>query len=541
MDIAVVQIIEGKNFPLEGFLSLQVIWGSEDVNLDEVSSSKCMDIKQEAAFRITEDDERLKEPENALLHCHYISSAGIKSKLGVIGISLERFKTSRKWYAVISNMDLEQRIDQPSILVGTFFESCKEECIPSTPKFITPPNKSEILKPILINDEYFCIGDPTLATAEYGFYTLSITVSFAENLLHLFPSISLWPPENTSFQFRFSLFGNSIHLQPFSDLRNPVSIGERATVKIRTSVSNLLDFFNFGMVDLRIYLCCEEIVIAEMKLPIRDCIKNGKLETHILKKLDLEPLNISGIYTLKPLLEGVEEYNHKSSVKPRMGVVFLLSSIAHQTCEIPASDPPNLQIPSLKSSQSIKPTRDELSGFDQKKQDEILYATVLELEIWKEEQKMIQQQKLQQSSHSHLELLNDEYRRQVSKNEANFQTRIQRVEELEQQLESAIESIHRREQHLIREKESITRIRSQIHKEKTELATEVDRITLRLKAEYQCKIDAERRRHNLISNEIRQKYKTALNDIAEYRQRILELEQELERVKGNERPKAKFL
>merc|ERR1712137_1202747 len=158
-----------------------------------------MDIKQEAAFRITEDDERLKEPENALLHCHYISSAGIKSKLGVIGISLERFKTSRKWYAVISNMDLEQRIDQPSILVGTFFESCKEECIPSTPKFITPPNKSEILKPILINDEYFCIGDPTLATAEYGFYTLSITVSFAENLLHLFPSISLWPPENTSF------------------------------------------------------------------------------------------------------------------------------------------------------------------------------------------------------------------------------------------------------------------------------------------------------------------------------------------------------
>lgn len=88
----------GKNFPLEGFLSLQVIWGSEDVNLDEVSSSKCMDIKQEAAFRITEDDERLKEPENALLHCHYISSAGIKSKLGVIGISLKRFKTSRKVY-----------------------------------------------------------------------------------------------------------------------------------------------------------------------------------------------------------------------------------------------------------------------------------------------------------------------------------------------------------------------------------------------------------------------------------------------------------
>jgi len=529
MEIAVVQIIKGKNFPPEGFLSLKVIWGAENVNLDRVSSSKCIDIKQEAAFKTSKDDERLEKSEEVLLHCQHISSTGVKSKLGVISISLEKFKSTEKWYTVVNGENL--KTEQPTILVGTFFESSEEECVPSSPKSTTPLSKYEILKPILINDEYFCIGNPASVTAEYGFYTLSVTVSFAENLLHLFPSISLWPPENTSFQFRFNLFGNSIHLQPFSDLGNPISIGERATVKIQTSVDNLLDFFNSWMADLKIYLCCADITIAEMKIPIRDCIKNRKLETHILKRLDFEPLNISGIYPLMPLLEGVEEYNCKSSVKPQVGVVFLLSSLAQQTCEMPSPNPPNVGVPISKSSESLKPTKDVVNELDQKNQDEILYATVLELEIWKEEQKMIQQQKLQQSSHSHLGLLNDEYRRQVSKNEAAFQIRIQRVEELEQQLESAILTMRRREQDLIREKEHISRIRSQIQKEKNELATEVDRITLRLKAEHQCKIDAERRRHSLIANELRQKHKATLNDIAENHRRILELEQELESVK----------
>lgn len=416
--------------------------------------------------------------------------------------------------------------------MGTFFEPVEEKHFPSSPKSTPPPDKSERLKPVLINDEYFCIGNPCSVRNDFGFYTLSVTVSFAENLLHLFPSISLWPPENTSFQFRFNLFGNPIHLQPFSDLKNPVSIGERATVKIQSSVNNLLDFFNCLMMDLKIYLCCEEITIAEMKLPIRDCIKSRKLETHILKKLDFEPLNISGIYPLTPLLEGVEEYNGKSVVKPQVGVVFLLSP-AKQTCEITSPNPPNAPIPSLKFSESLRPSSDELSRLDHKKQDEILYATMLELEIWKEEQKTIQQQKLQQSSHSHLELLNDEYRCRVLKNEAAFQIRCQQVEELEQELESAILSMRHREQDLIREKEHISRIRSQIQKEKTELATEVDRVTLRLKAEYQCKIDAERRRHSLITKELRQKYKAALDDITENCRRIQELEQELESTRKN--------
>ena len=417
--------------------------------------------------------------------------------------------------------------DQPSILMSTFFEP-SEQCTAT----VTSLEKSERLKPVLINDEYFCIGNPASEKDEYGFFTLSVTVSFAENLLHLFPSISLWPPENTSFEFRFSLFGNSIHLQPFGDLRNPVSIGEKATVKIQTSVHNLLDFFNCWMTDLSIYLCCEEITIAEMTLPIRNIIKDRKLENHILKKLDLEPLNISGIYPLRPLLEGAEEYNNLNSVssaKSQIGVVFLLAPVSST-------------ISALKSPECWKPAKTPSMEPDGKnhpnpnKKERELYETVLAHEIWKEQQKMIEQQKLQRSSQSHLELLNSEYRRQVSINEAAFQVRLKRVEELEEQLENAILMMRRSEQEsskdAIREKKQNERIRAQILKEKSQLATEVDRITRSLKAEHQSKIDAERRRHTVVVSELRQKYKTALNDIAENRKRILELEQELEQAKN---------
>ena len=91
----------GKYFSSEGFLSLEVTWGTEDVNLDLVPCSKCIEIKQEAAFRTNEDDERFKEQESVILHCHHISPAGVKSKLGVITISLEKSKTSRKVFTIV--------------------------------------------------------------------------------------------------------------------------------------------------------------------------------------------------------------------------------------------------------------------------------------------------------------------------------------------------------------------------------------------------------------------------------------------------------
>ena len=100
------------------------------------------------------------------------------------------------------------------------------------------------------------------------FFSMSVTISFAENLLYLFPSKSLWPPENMPFDFRFNLFGSPVRFPPFHSLRNLTEIGERATAKIKGTPKCVLRFLKHSMQTLTILLCCEDIPIAQSVIPV---------------------------------------------------------------------------------------------------------------------------------------------------------------------------------------------------------------------------------------------------------------------------------
>ena len=375
------------------------------------------------------------------------------------------------------------------------------------------------------------------------FFSMSVTISFAENLLYLFPSKSLWPPENMPFDFRFNLFGSPVRFPPFHSLRNLTEIGERATAKIKGTPKCVLRFLKHSMQTLTILLCCEDIPIAQSVIPVKERIEHCQLESHILGKLYLEPVNITGIFPMSSLLDaGLNEVN-STLLKPQIGVVVTLSQIeaeaeqqtSHHSCPSPTlhsihsstvSSELTKAVSVINSSSSKKKrTRQE------KNQDDLMYATALELEVWKEQQKILEKEKQERSRTLYMELLNSEYRQQAAVKEAAFQRRVHRIEELEKQLDVAIQSTRRTEMELQQEKEYLSRQRVQLKREKNLVASEIERVTQGLTSKHKFELEAERRRHTEIVLELRRKLKAQLQKSTDDSRRITELEVELNSLK----------
>ena len=391
------------------------------------------------------------------------------------------------------------------------------------------------------------------------FFSMSVTISFAENLLYLFPSKSLWPPENMPFDFRFNLFGSPVRFPPFHSLRNLTEIGERATAKIKGTPKCVLRFLKHSMQTLTILLCCEDIPIAQSVIPVKERIEHCQLESHILGKLYLEPVNITGIFPMSSLLDaGLNEVN-STLLKPQIGVVVTLSQIEaeaeQQTSKLTLSQIeaeaeqqtsnhscPSPTLHSIHSSTVSSELTKAVSVINsssskkkrtrqEKNQDDLMYATALELEVWKEQQKILEKEKQERSRTLYMELLNSEYRQQAAVKEAAFQRRVHRIEELEKQLDVAIQSTRRTEMELQQEKEYLSRQRVQLKREKNLVASEIERVTQGLTSKHKFELEAERRRHTEIVLELRRKLKAQLQKSTEDSRRITELEVELNSLK----------
>lgn len=323
---------------------------------------------------------------------------------------------------------------EPSLLVSTFFERSAENASaesvavddlarPAT--ILTPEPAADanvddgLLVPVLVDDEYFQIGNPS---DEQNFYTLSVTISFAENLVNLFPSDRLWPPPKDSpCQFQFNLLGSTITFSQIKQLSGTLQVGEQATARIRSTPACLLEFLKTMMPELRIYLIFEALPIAEAVIPIKERIEMNRMELHFLRRLRMEPANISGVFRFKSLLEAPETDDtvHSTQLKPSLGVLFIVSQLWNYT----PSSPQDAQLPST----STAPPNNNMSekfhehpsvsanilSLMNPELDKMTYAAALELEVWKDQQKMMEQEKQEMSRTAYLETLNSEYRRQV--------------------------------------------------------------------------------------------------------------------------------
>ena len=393
-----------------------------------------------------------------------------------------------------------------------------------------PPSDEALLKPVLVNDEYFLIHCAGEKEEDQVFHRLSLTVSFAENLLYAYPSRSLWPPEKMPFEFRFNLMGSPIRFQPFDSPSNLIEIGERATAKIKCSSTSLLRFLKESMQSITISLYCEDIPVARSVIPIKERIESCQLDTHILNRLHLEPVDLPGIFPLTSSLEN-ESSENLISMKPQIGVVISLSEIEHT--EMQQKDRTFSQNPSscvvspavrdLEPNPNPSNHQAKRKG-EEKIQEDLLYATALELEVWKEEQKLLEQEKQERSRASYMELLNNEYLRQAALKEGALQRRMRHVEELEKQLEDVIQTARKSELELQQEKERFAKQRAQMARERKIVDTEIERITSTLTNKHKFELEAERRRHTEIVNDLRRKLKVEIEKSTGYCETIKKLE-----------------
>jgi hypothetical protein len=447
-------------------------------------------------------------------------------------------------------------VKQPSLFISIFGESNEEtnskvdlainqrdELKLKLTQATTDAVKEKQLKPVLVNDEYFLIQDQS-DTSEQVFFNMSVTISFAENLFYLFPSKSLWPSENIPFEFRFSLFGSPIRFQPFNCSRNLTEIGERATAKLKGSPKSVLNFLKQSMQTLSIILFCEDIPIAEAIIPIRERIEHCQLEHRILEKLHLEPINISGIFPMCSLLE-LNALN-ESFTTPQVGVVVTLSEAEPKSTTQPTNQTYTALSPSvhssiaIASSETVK-TCSEKVMFSSKQNrrsqektretEDLIYAAALELEVWKEEQKLLEKEKQERARSSYMELFNSEYRRQTAIKEAAFQRRVHGVEELEKQLENAIHNTRQTELELQQERELLSKQRTQLERQKSAVASEVERVTQSFTTKHKFELESERRRHTDIVTDLRRKLKIQQQKSSDDCKRISELEEELNSLK----------
>jgi len=384
----------------------------------------------------------------------------------------------------------------------------------STSASPSPAPAALLLKPNLVNDEYFLIGNSSEAE---NMYSLSITISFAENLLDLFTEEKFWPPPHTSCHFQFSLLGQPISFRPFNQLRYQVDVGEKATARIKCSPETLLQFLKHSMPSLSILFCCEDIPLGEVLVPIWERINQQGKESHILNRLHIEPVNIAGVFQMESLLQfgSPNQEVHSTTFKPQMGVVFLLSQIPTALVNQSAIDTsfvePHSQIGASTSANNAATSITEPAI----SLEDMMYATALELEVWKEEQKLLEREKQGRARVEYLELLNCEYRRQVTMKETAFERRVKKIQDLERQLESTIEAVQKSEKEVQQQKLALTRREHQLVREKIDMSVQVECVTQKLERKHKLEVDAIKKRHADVVSVIRRQLKEEQARVAE--------------------------
>ncbi|XP_033622264.1 centrosomal protein of 120 kDa isoform X6 [Fukomys damarensis] len=122
---------------------------------------------------------------------------------------------------------------------------------------------------------------------------MSVTIAFATQLEQLIPCTMKLPERQPEFFFYYSLLGNDVTNEPFSDLINPNFEPERASVRIRSSVE-ILRVYLALQPKLQIHLCCGDQSLGSTEIPLNGLLKRGSTE------INQHPVTVEGAFILDP-------------------------------------------------------------------------------------------------------------------------------------------------------------------------------------------------------------------------------------------------
>ncbi|NXO92246.1 CE120 protein, partial [Certhia brachydactyla] len=303
----VVSVLEGRCFPKrpKHMLIVEAKLDGEQLATDPVEHTDEPKFATELAWELDRKalhQHRLQRTP-IKLQCFALDPvSSAKENIGYIVLDLraaQEKKQAPKWYPLLN---YKYPNFKPEIQIGVALEIDSEALVDDFKAKEAPPREGKVLSlfpgldpksivPVLNEEE----GYHQIGPAEYcrDHFVLSVIIAFATQLEQLIPSTMKLPDRQPEFFFYYSLLGNDVTNEPFTDLINPNFEPERASVRIRSTV-DVLQVYLCAQSKLRIHLCCGDHSLGSTEVPLSGLLKKGNVE------IDQHPVAIEGPFVLVP-------------------------------------------------------------------------------------------------------------------------------------------------------------------------------------------------------------------------------------------------
>ncbi|XP_037757549.1 centrosomal protein of 120 kDa isoform X4 [Chelonia mydas] len=372
--LIVVSILEGRHFPKRAkhMLVVEAKFDGEQLATDPVDHSDQPEFATELAWELDRKalhQHRLQRTP-IKLQCFALDPvSSTKENIGYIVLDLraaQEKKQAPKWYPLLSNKYTKFKSE---IQISLVLETDTKAPVDGFKAKEAPPREGKVpallsgLDPksilAVLNEEegYHQIGPPEYCR-EY--FVLSVTIAFATQLEQLIPSTMKLPERQPEFFFYYSLLGNDVTNEPFTDLINPNFEPERASVRIRSTVEVLQVYFS-AQPKIQIHLCCGDQSLGSTEIPLTGLLKKGNVE------IDQHPVAVEGAFSLVPPNRAKQKLPPLAlDMAPTVGISVTLQKEGINTQSLIHLD---LQTePEHSQKRVLSPTRDKTKSPEQRSQ-----------------------------------------------------------------------------------------------------------------------------------------------------------------------------
>ncbi|KAM4810471.1 centrosomal protein of 120 kDa [Rhinophrynus dorsalis] len=346
--LIVVSILEGRHFPKRSrhMLVVEAKFDGEQLSTDPVPHVEQPQFATELAWELDRKalhQHRLQRTP-IKLQCFAVDTlTSAKESVGYVVLDLraaQEKKQAPKWHSLLSSKYTKFK---PEIHLSITLEADNKPTVDSFKAKEAPPRSSKVpgelsriepksLIPILNESE----GYHQIGPAEYcrDYFVLSVTVAFATQLEQLIPSNLRLPEPQPEFFFYYSLLGNDVTNEPFTDLINPDFEPERASVRIRSSVEVLCMYLSVQP-KLQMHLCCGDQSLGSTDIPLTGLLQKAKTE------VEHHPVVVEGAFILTPPNRAKQNLSSLTvEMSPTIGVsVVLQKEVIQQLSQHPEEHP----------------------------------------------------------------------------------------------------------------------------------------------------------------------------------------------------------
>ncbi|XP_075457021.1 centrosomal protein of 120 kDa isoform X1 [Ascaphus truei] len=365
--LIVVSILEGRHFPKRSrhLLVVEAKFDGEQLSTDPVPHLEQPEFATELAWELDRKSlhqHRLQRTP-IKLQCFALDSlTSAKESVGYVVLDLraaQEKKQAPKWHPLLSSKYTKFK---PEIQINVTLETDTKPTVDSFRAKEAPPRNSKVpgersgLDPkSLVSILNEAEGYHQIGPADYcrDYFILSVTVAFATQLEQLIPSTLRLPEPQPEFFFYYSLLGNDVTNEPFTNLINPDFEPERASVRIRSS-ADVLCMYLAVQPKLQIHLCCGDQSLGSTEIPLTGLLPKVSTE------LQHHPVVLEGAFILNPPNRAKQNLSSVPlEMSPTIGVsVALQKEAIQQPSHHPKEQPENLLTargPSTPPNQSDSP------------------------------------------------------------------------------------------------------------------------------------------------------------------------------------------